>query len=82
MLELPRHMQEYLFSAVDVSFWGNFIGKNEMGMSLNGMIIAEFGLGAITCTDLEGSAELKVKAGGMINDKVLVFQELQISKRH
>ncbi len=62
-------------AAVDASFYGNFAGgSNEVGMGLNGMLRIEFGLGAITCTDLSGHAEANVIAGGKYVDGDLDFK--------
>ncbi|MBP7506706.1 MAG: hypothetical protein KA807_02695 [Prolixibacteraceae bacterium] len=61
-------------AAVDASFYGNFAGgSNEVGMGLNGKLRIEFGLGAITCTDLTGDAEASVFAAGKYKDKELEF---------
>ncbi len=56
-------------AAVDASFYGNFAGgSNEVGMGLNGKLIIEFGLSAITCTDLEGEANADVFVKGIYKD--------------
>jgi hypothetical protein len=62
-------------AAVDASFYGNFVNGNmAIGTGLNGKIVIEFGLDAITCTDLSGSASAVVFAEGSIINKTLNFK--------
>jgi len=56
-------------AAVDASFYGNFLNGNmEIGTGLHGKIVIEFGLEAITCTELSGSVSVEVHAEGTINN--------------
>jgi hypothetical protein len=44
-------------AALDASFWGNYANGNlDLGVSLTGGLLIEFGLGSITCTELSGGA--------------------------
>jgi TANFOR domain-containing protein len=61
-------------AAVDASFYLNLAnGKTVLGTSLNGKLVIEFGLDAITCTDLSGSAFAEVYAGGIYDNGSLNF---------
>jgi TANFOR domain-containing protein len=51
-------------AAVDASYYGNFAGETVIGNSLNGKISIQFGLEAITCTELFGSTTAIVGALG------------------
>ncbi len=59
-------------AAVDASFYGNFIeGNMAIGLGLHGKIQMEFGLEAITCTELNGSVLVEVYVEGTIINKSL-----------
>jgi hypothetical protein len=68
------------FAAVDASFYGNFAnGENVIGMGLYGKVKIEFGLEAITCTELSGYAVATAQADGTYINGNLNFSGRAVS---